>query len=418
MSIKLRLTILNFLELFVFGAWLISLGGYLGGTLEFEGFQIGKVFTTLGLASLVMPAIVGIIADKYLNAQKLLGILHLVGAGFLIYLAQTQDYDTFFWLMLGYLTMYMPTLGLANSVSYSLLVKEDYDVVKVFPGIRVWGTVGFIVAEVAVGTFGWANNNIQFYFAAVFSVIMGLYSFTLPNIPLSTSENKSFVERLGLDAFVLFKEYKMAVFFVFATLLGVVLQISNAWASSFMGSFSDNFPNSFVVTNSNTFIALSQVSEVLFILTIPFFLKKFGIKTVMILSMLAWFLRFGLFGIGSPEGMGIGYFIMSMVVYGAAFDFFNISGSLFIETETDSKFRSSAQGLFILLTNGIGAVLGGLGSGYIVQKYSVYEAGALISRDWFSIWMIFAGYAIILAVLFALIFKYKHNPDKIGDVKH
>ena len=418
MSIKFRLTILNFLELFVFGAWLISLGGYLGGTLHFEGFEIGKVFTTLGLASLVMPAIVGVIADKYLNAQKLLGVLHLIGAGFLVYLAQTQDYDTFFWLMLGYLTMYMPTLGLANSVSYSLLVKEDYDVVKVFPGIRVWGTIGFIVAEVAVGTFGWANNNIQFYFAAIFSVIMGLYSFSLPNIPLSISENKSFAERLGLDAFVLLKEYKMAVFFIFATLLGVVLQISNAWASSFMGSFSDSFPDSFVVTNSNTFIALSQVSEVLFILTIPFFLKKFGIKTVMILSMLAWFLRFGLFGIGSPEGIGIGYLIMSMVVYGAAFDFFNISGSLFIETETDSKFRSSAQGLFILLTNGIGAVLGGLASGYIVQKYSVYEAGALVSRDWVTIWMIFAGYAIILAVLFALIFKYKHNPKTIKEVQH
>lgn len=418
MSIKLRLTILNFLELFVFGAWLISLGGYLGGTLHFEGFQIGKVFTTLGLASLIMPAVVGIIADKYLNAQKVLGILHIIGAGFMIYLAQTQDYDTFFWMMLGYLTMYMPTLGLANSVSYSLLVKENYDVVKVFPGIRVWGTIGFIVAEVAVGTFGWANNNMQFYLAAVFSVIMGVYSFTLPNIPLSTSENKSFVERLGLDAFALFKQYKMAVFFVFATLLGVVLQISNAWASSFMGSFAAEFPDSFVVTNSNTFIALSQGSEVLFILTIPFVLKKFGIKTVMILSMIAWFLRFGLFGVGSPEGIGIGYLVMSMVVYGAAFDFFNISGSLFIETQTDNKMRSSAQGLFILLTNGVGAILGGYGSGYIVQKHSVYENGILMSRDWFTIWSIFAVYAIILAVLFAIVFKYKHNPDEIGNVSH
>jgi NHS family xanthosine MFS transporter len=418
MSIKLRLTILNFLELAVFGAWLISLGGYLGGTLHFEGFQIGKVFTTLGLASLVMPAIVGIIADKYLNAQKVLGLLHVIGAGFMIYLAQTQDYDTFFWLMLGYLIMYMPTLGLANSVSYSLLEKHEYDVVKVFPGIRVWGTIGFIVAEVAVGTLGWASTNVQFYFAAVLSLALGLYSFTLPNIPLSKTENQTFAERLGLDAFALFKEYKMAIFFIFATLLGVVLQISNAWASEFMRSFTADFPDSFVVTNSNTFIALSQVSEVLFILTIPYFLKKFGIKTVMIMSMLAWFLRFGLFGIGSPEGIGVGYLIMSMIVYGAAFDFFNISGSLFIETETDSKFRSSAQGLFILLTNGVGAVLGGVGSGYVVQKYSVYENGSLVSRDWFTIWSVFAIYALVLAVLFALVFKYKHNPDKIGEVSH
>jgi len=413
MSIKFRLTILNFLELFVFGAWLISLGGYLGGQLHFEGIQIGKIFTTLGIASLVMPGIVGIIADKYLNAQKLLGLLHIIGAGIMFFLAQTQDYDTFFWMMLGYLTVYMPTLGLANTVSYSILTNNKFDVIKVFPKIRVWGTIGFIVAEVAVGTLGWAHNNMQFYFAMVISLIMGVYSFTLPNVPLSKSENKSLSARLGLDAFALFKEYKMAVFFIFATLLGVVLQISNAWASEFMRSFAIDFPDSFVVTNSNTFIALSQVSETLFILTIPFFLKRYGIKTVMIMSMIAWFLRFGLFGIGSPEGIGVGYLIMSMVVYGAAFDFFNISGSLFIETETDSKYRGSAQGLFVLLTNGVGAMIGGIGSGYVVQYFTT-ETG----RDWFSIWMVFAAYAMILGILFTLIFKYKHNPDTIKNVTH
>ena len=413
MNIKFRLTVLNFLELFVFGAWLISLGGYLGGQLKFEGFQIGEIFTTLGIASLIMPAIVGIIADKYLNAQKLLGILHIIGGAFMSYLAQTDDFSTFYWLILGYLTMYMPTLGLANTVSYSLLTKNNYDVIKVFPSIRVWGTIGFIIAEITVGTLGWAHNNTQFYFAAAISLIMGIYSFTLPNVPLSTSENKSFIERMGLDAFVLFKEYKMAIFFIFATLLGVVLQISNAWASEFMRSFAVKYPDSFAVTNSNTFIALSQVSETLFILTIPFFLKRFGIKIVMIMSMLAWFLRFGLFGIGSPEGIGVGYLIMSMIVYGAAFDFFNISGSLFIETETDSKFRGSAQGLFILLTNGVGAVLGGYGSGYVVQHFTT-EAG----RDWLSIWLVFAAYALILSIIFTLLFKYKHNPDAIKNITH
>jgi len=418
MKIKLRLTILNFFELFVFGAWLISLGGYLGGQLHFEGIQIGKIFTTLGIASLVMPGIVGIIADKYLNAQKLLGILHIIGAGFMFFLSQTNDYDTFFWMMLGYLTVYMPTIGLTNTVSYSILDENKFDIVKTFPPIRVWGTIGFIVAEVTVGTLGWAQNNMQFYFAMVISLIMGIYSFTLPNVPLSKSENKSFTERLGLDAFVLFKEYKMAIFFIFSTLLGVVLQISNAWASEFLRSFKASFPDSFAVTNSNTLIALSQVSETLFILTIPFFLKRFGIKTVMIMSMLAWFLRFSLFGIGTPEGIGLGYLIISMVVYGAAFDFFNISGSLFIETETDSKYRGSAQGLFILLTNGVGAVLGGIASGYIVQQYSVYNGDILVSRDWYTIWIIFAAYALVLATLFGLIFKYKHNPDKIGEVSH
>jgi len=418
MNIKLRLTVLNFFELFVFGAWLISLGGYLGGQLHFEGIQIGKVFTTLGIASLVMPGIVGIIADKYINAQKLLGLLHIIGAGFMFFLAQINNFDTFFWIILGYLTVYMPTLGLVNTVSYSILTTNNYDVVKVFPKIRVWGTIGFIVAEVTVGTLGWAHNNMQFYFAMAISLMMGFYAFTLPNVPLSKSENKSLAQRLGLDAFVLFKEYKMAVFFIFATLLGVVLQISNAWASEFMRSFASNYPNSFAVTNSNTFIALSQVSETLFILTIPFFLKRFGIKTVMIMSMLAWFFRFGLFGIGSPTGIGAGYLIMSMVVYGAAFDFFNISGSLFIEIETDSKYRGSAQGLFILLTNGVGAVLGGMGSGYIVQKYSVYEGINLVSRNWEAIWLIFSTYALILAISFTLIFKYKHNPKQLKAIKH
>ena len=413
MNIKFRLTVLNFFELFVFGAWLISLGGYLGGQLNFEGIQIGKIFTTLGIASVIMPGIIGIIADKYINAQKLLGLLHIIGAIFMFFLAQTKDFDLFFWLILGYLTVYMPTLGLANTVSYSILTTNKFDVIKVFPKIRVWGTIGFIVAEVSVGTFGWAQSNMQFYFAMIISLIMGVYSFTLPNVPLSTASNKSLLERLGLDAFVLFKEYKIAVFFIFSTLLGIVLQITNAWASEFLRSFKETYPDSFAVTNSNTLIALSQVSETLFILTIPFFLKRFGIKTVMIMSMMAWFFRFALFGIGSPEGIGLGYLILSMVVYGAAFDFFNISGSLFIETETDTKYRGSAQGLFVLLTNGVGAIIGGLSSGYIVQLFTT-ETG----RDWFSIWMIFAAYALILAIVFGLIFKYKHNPDAIKNVHH
>jgi NHS family xanthosine MFS transporter len=392
---------------------LISLGGYLGGVLEFSGMQIGGVFSTLGIASLIMPGVFGVIADKYLNAQKLFGLLHIIGAGFLYLLAQTTGYDNFYWLMLGYLSLYMPTIGLANTVSYSLLTQKNYDVVKTFPIIRVFGTAGFIVAEVAVGVFGWAGDNTQFYLAMIASLIIGVYSFTLPNVPLSKSENKTLLQRFGLDALVLFKEYKMAVFFIFSTLLGVVLQISNAWASEFLRSFKDTFPDAFAVTNSNTIIALSQGSEMLFILTIPFFLKRFGIKVVMIMSMIAWFFRFGLFGIAAPEGTGLIFLIMSMLVYGMAFDFFNISGSLFIETETDSKFRGSAQGLFILLTNGVGAYLGGLGSGYVVQKYTT-EAG----RDWPTIWFVFAVYALVLAIVFAIMFKYKHDPKKIGEIKH
>ncbi len=413
MSIKFRLTILNFFEFFVFGAWLISLGGYLGGQLHFSGVQIGKIFMTLGIASIIMPAIVGIIADKYVNAQKLFGMLHIAGAVFLFYLSQISDYDTFFWVMLGYLSLYMPSIGLANAVSYSILDDNEYDVVKVFPPIRVWGTIGFIVAMWAVDFLEWTQSPYQFYFAAGFSLLLGIYSFTLPNVPLSKSENKSLSERLGLDAFALFKDYKMAVFFIFSMLLGVVLQISNAWASEFLRSFTEGFPDSFAVKHSNILISLSQISETVFILTIPFFLKRYGIKAVMLLSMFAWFLRFALFGIGNPEGIGLGYLILSMIVYGMAFDFFNISGSLFVETETDKKYRSSAQGLFILLTNGVGALIGGYTSGLIVDYYT--NDGL---RDWSTIWIVFALYALVLAILFWLIFKYKHNPKTIKEVTH
>ena len=413
MNIKFRLTILNFFELFVFGAWLISLGGYLGGQLHFSGSQIGKIFMTLGLASIIMPAIVGIIADKYLNAQKLLGLIHIFGAGFLFYLSNVQDYDTFFWVMLGYLMLYMPTIGLANAVSYSILDDNKFDIIKVFPPIRVWGTIGFIVAMWAVDFLEWTQSPNQFYFAGGFSLLLGIYSFTLPNVPCSTSKSKSLTERLGLDAFVLFKDYKMAIFFIFSMLLGVVLQISNAWASEFLRSFTDGFPDSFAVKHSNILISLSQISETVFILTIPFFLKRFGIKIVMLMSMIAWFLRFALFAIGNPEGIGLAYLIISMIVYGMAFDFFNISGSLFVETETDNKFRSSAQGLFILLTNGIGALIGGYTSGLIVDAFTNSSG-----RDWTSIWLIFAAYALLLAFIFAILFKYKHKPEAIKNINH
>jgi NHS family xanthosine MFS transporter len=412
MSIKFRLTILNFFEFFVFGAWLISLGGYLGGQLHFTGVQIGKIFMTLGISSTIMPAIVGIIADKYINAEKLFGILHILGAVFLFYLAQVNNYDTFFWVILCYLLLYMPSISLSFAVSYSILDNNKFDIIKDYPPIRVWGTIGFIVAMWAIDFLGWTQSPNQFYFTAVFSLLLGIYSFTLPKVPCSTSKSKSLTERLGLDAFVLFKEYKMAVFFIFSMLLGVVLQISNAWASEFLRSFTDGFPDSFAVKHSNILISISQISETVFILTIPFFLKRFGIKAVMLLSMAAWFLRFLLFGIGNPEGIGLMYLVISMIVYGMAFDFFNISGSLFVETETDTKYRSSAQGLFILLTNGLGALIGGYSSGLIVDYFTTDNV-----RNWNYIWFVFAAYALLLGLIFAVAFKYKHKVETIKDQK-
>jgi NHS family xanthosine MFS transporter len=415
MNIKFRLTLMSFLQFFIWGSWLISLGGYLGRNLNFEGGQIGSIFATLGIASLVMPGIIGIIADKWVNAERLLGICHLFGAGALFYASTLTDYDHMYWAMLINLFFYMPTIALNNTVAYNALERYKYDIVKAFPPIRTFGTIGFIVAMWVVDLSGFKNSNAQLYVGSIASLFMALYSFTLPACPPAKTEHKSLMSALGLDALVLFKTRKMAVFFFFAMLLGAALQITNSYGDLFIGSFKSipEYAESFGVKHSVILLSLSQMSETLFILTIPFFLKRFGIKQVMLMSMIAWVLRFGFFGIGNP-GSGLTLLILSMIVYGMAFDFFNISGSLFVETEAKPEIRASAQGLFMMMTNGLGAIMGGYASGAIVDLYSKYgEGGVLISRDWPTIWFIFAGYAMVIAVLFALFFKYKHKANSI-----
>ncbi len=415
-SIKIKLTLLNFLEFFVFGAWLLSFGKYMGATLHFSGGQIGAVFMTLGFASLVMPGIFGMIADRWLSPNKVFALLHIFGALMLYLMAQETSFDGLWLMTLLYLMLYMPSIGLDNSISYCILERNNFDVVKVFPPIRVWGTIGFILATWVTDWFGWGITHNQFYFASVVSLILGVYTFLLPDCPIDKSgEKKSFAQLMGLDAFKLFAEYKMAVFFIFAMLLGAALQITNMWGEAFLHDFGNNplFKDTTIVKYNGFVMSISQISETLFILTIPFFLKRFGIKTVMLMSMFAWVLRFGLFGIGSPVGFGAVALILSMIVYGMAFDFFNISGSLFVEQEADAKIRSSAQGLFIIMTNGIGAILGAYGSGYIIDMFT--KDGV---KDWQIIWFIFAAYALVIAVLFAILFKYKHNPEKLGEIKH
>ncbi len=413
MSIKLRLTILNFLQFFIWGSWLISTGSYLFG-LGFKGIEIGSVYSTLGIASLFMPALLGILADRRVNAEKVLGISHLVGAAMLIYASTVKDPSLMFWVMLFNSMAYMPTIAMNNTVSYRVLEQSGYDIVKVFPPIRVWGTVGFILAMWISDLSGFAKNNYQFYMAAASALVMGIYCFTIPACkPAGKSENNSIISALGLDAFVLFKTSRMTIFFFFSMLLGAALQITNTFGDSFLRDFSKNYADSFIVKHGLITLSLSQISETLFILTIPFFLKRFGIKMVMIFSMLAWVLRFGFFAIGNP-GAGLPFLILSMIVYGMAFDFFNISGSLFVEKEAPSNIRASAQGLFMMVTNGIGAIIGGIGSGWVVDYFTKNEV-----KDWVSIWYAFAAYAMILTIVFPLIFKYKHNRNEaIGEVRH
>lgn len=411
MGIKFRITVMNFLQFFVWGAWLLSFGKYLDATLGYSGEQIGAIFATLGIASLFMPGLMGIVADRWISANKLYALIHIVGA-FLLYLAAQQtDYDSLYIVMLLYLMLYMPTIALDNTISYNLLEKGGYDVVKVFPPIRMWGTVGFIIAVWMIDLLGWGLSNYQLYFSAAFSLILGLYSLTLPNCGIEkTRTKKTLLQALGLDALVLFKNKKMALFFVFSMLLGAALQITNMWGEAFLHDFGtiDAYKGAFAVVHDGLLMSVSQISEALFILSIPFFLKRFGIKKVMLMSMFAWVLRFGLFGIGYPTGMGLMFLTLSMIIYGMAFDFFNISGSLFVEMEAEPKIRGSAQGLFMIMTNGFGAVAGAYGSGFIIQAYT--QDGV---RDWQGIWFIFAAYALVIAVAFMFLFKYKHNPEAL-----
>jgi NHS family xanthosine MFS transporter len=422
MSIKLRLTILNFLEFFVWGSWLISLGGYMftfPGDLCERGALVGATYGTMGIASLFMPTLVGIIADRFMNAERVLGLCHIAGAVTLYIASNTTQVDALYTIILLNSCFFMPTIALSNTVSYNILTQQNLDVQKIFPPIRVWGTVGFIIAMWTIDLMGWTQSSNQFLFASVAGIIMGLYSFSMPACkPAKATKGSSFAEMFGLNAFVLFKQPKMVIFFLFAMLLGAALQITNAFGQPFLNDFSTTYKGTFAVDHPSLLISLSQVSETLFILTIPFFLKKFGIKRVMLISMLAWVLRFGLFGIGNPAE-GLTFLILSMIVYGMAFDFFNISGSLFVEKEADKSIRASAQGLFMLMTNGIGAMAGGWAAGKVVDHFTTNNMGACSGvKDWPSIWFTFAGYALVLAIIFPLVFKYKHKKEDLNTIQH
>ncbi len=408
---------MSFLQFFVWGAWLITVGNYWFGTKQWSGAEFGAIFSTLGISSIVMPALTGIIADKFINAEKLYGILHILGGIALLYIPQVDNPTTFYWVIFGAMLCYMPTISLSNSVAYTILKNNNFDVVKVFPPIRVWGTIGFIAAMWLTNLSGNKASANMFYISAVSAVILGIYSFFLPKCPPQKliSENATLTQKLGLDAFKLFGTYKMALFFLFSMFLGGALQLTNMYGDTYLSEFSKvpEYANSIVVKYSTIIMSISQISETLFILAIPFFLKRFGIKQVMLISMIAWVLRFGLFAYGNPAD-GLWMIVMSCIVYGMAFDFFNISGSLFVETTTDSKMRSSAQGLFMMMSNGFGAFFGGLLSGIIIDKFFTHDG----TRDWHNIWLAFAGYALVIAIAFAVFFKHKHNSNDVEHVSH
>lgn len=409
MMLKIRLALMNFLEFAVWGAYLTSMGTYLVN--HGMAQHIGIFYAMQGIVSIFMPAIMGIVADRWIPAQRLLGFCHLIAGlfmGAMVYYANTAGGDiafgTLFTLYSISVAFYMPTLALANSVAYNALTKAGLDTVKDFPAIRVFGTVGFICTMWLVDLMGFQANEFQFATSGLIGILLFLYTFSLPACPVSSSnEKQSISEALGLKAFALFKQKRMAIFFIFSMLLGVSLQITNGFANPFITSFGSipEYADTFGVQHANMLISLSQMSETVCILLIPFFMKRFGIKNVMLIAMFAWVLRFGLFGAGNP-GSGVWMFILSMIVYGVAFDFFNISGSLFVDNSTDSEIRSSAQGLFMLMTNGIGATIGTLGAQQVVNHFTVDSV-----TEWQSCWYIFAAYALVVGIAFALIFRPK-----------
>ena len=409
MMLKIRLALMNFLEFAVWGAYLTSMGTYLVN--HDMAQHIGIFYAMQGIVSIFMPAIMGIVADRWIPAQRLLGFCHLIAGlfmGAMVYYANTAGGDiafgTLFTLYSISVAFYMPTLALSNSVAYNALTKAGLDTVKDFPAIRVFGTVGFICTMWLVDLMGFQANENQFATSGVIGILLFLYTFSLPACPVSSgNEKQSISEALGLKAFALFKQKRMAIFFIFSMLLGVSLQITNGFANPFITSFGSipEYADTFGVQHANMLISLSQMSETVCILLIPFFMKRFGIKNVMLIAMFAWVLRFGLFGAGNP-GSGVWMFILSMIVYGVAFDFFNISGSLFVDKSIDSEIRSSAQGLFMLMTNGIGATIGTLGAQQVVNYYTIDGV-----TEWQSCWYIFAAYALVVGIAFALIFRPK-----------
>jgi MFS transporter, NHS family, xanthosine permease len=403
-GIRFRLTLLNFLQFFVWGSWLISLGAYMIVTLGFTGGQVGSVYASMGLASLFMPGLLGIVADRWVNVERVDGICHLIGAGLLLWASTVTNFETLYVILLLNAMVYMPTIALNNAVCFRVLQQAGLDVVTTFPPIRVWGTVGFIAAMWIVDIAGWTRSARQLHLSAAAALVLGVYAFTMPKCPPAPStRGRNLLSALGFDAFVLFRRRQMLVFFLFAMLLGAALQITNAFGGAFLADFKSSYPGAFGVEHPNLLLSISQISETLFILTIPFFLRRFGIRQVMLISMVAWVVRFGLFAVGDP-GPRLWMLVLSMIVYGMAFDFFNISGSLFVDRESEPHIRASAQGLFMIMTNGLGAFIGGISSGWVVDRFTTNGV-----KDWPSIWLTCAGYALILAAVFPLVFRYRHD---------
>lgn len=429
MNIKSSLALLNFLEFAVWGAYLTCMGNYLGRA--GMGAEISWFYAIQGIVSIFMPTIMGVVADKYIQPQRLLGLCHLVAGLSMIALCligmETAQPNKALFITVYTLSVafYMPSIGLANTTAYALLKSHGLDTVKDFPPVRVFGTVGFIVVmwfvncaaidgdgftlTVAENAGKFQYTYMQFLVSGVLSIVLWLYTFALPQCPIVKKPARSLAETFGLDAFKLFKTRRMALFFIFSMLLGMSLQVTNGYATPYITSFKGvpEMADTFGANNATLLVSLSQMAEAVCILMIPFFLKRYGIKVVMLIAMFAWVLRFGFFGLGDPAFPGVILFVLSCLVYGVAFDFFNVSGSLYVDQECPPAMRASGQGLFMLMSNGLGATIGTLAAGAVINAHCTWTADGYLVGDWRTCWYIFAGYAFIVGLAFAVLFREK-----------
>ena len=397
-TITIRLSVMMFLQFFIWGGWFVTLGTFLGGTLGASGGEIGMAFSTQSWGAIIAPFIIGLIADRFFNAERILGILHLVGAVLMYLMYQSGDFASFYPYVLGYMIAYMPTLALVNSVSFG----QMKDPTKEFGKIRVWGTIGWIVAGLVISyVFSWDSQQAiadgmlrnTFMLCAIASAALGVYSFTLPAPPPASKgqEASGLGELLGLDALSLLKDKNFLVFFLSSVLICIPLAFYYQNANPFLTEIG--------VENATGKMTLGQVSEVLFMLALPVFLNRFGIKLTLMLGMAAWVLRYALFALGDADG-GVMLLIVGIALHGICYDFFFVSGQIYTNAKATEQCKSAAQGLITLATYGVGMLVGFWVAGQVTDAY-VTDAG----HDWAPIWYFPAGFALAVLVIFVLLFK-------------
>ena len=412
LTTRVQLSVMMFLQFFVWGAWFVTMGTYLPHAFKASGVQIGTAYLSQSIGAIIAPFIIGLIADRFFPAQKILGVLHLLGGALMWYISTATDYSTFLPIIIAYMVLYMPTIALANSISF----KQTTDPQKEFPSIRLFGTIGWIIAGLIIGWFGWeALSNaefkstnrsavlaITFKMAGVTSILLGIYSFFLPNTPppKAGASNISLREILGFDALSLLKNRNYLFFFLASIALCIPL--------AFYYNVTNQFLNEVGVKAAAGKQTLGQVSEVLFMLLMPVLFIRWGVKKMLLFGMLAWVLRYICFTYGDA-GQGMWLLYAGILLHGICYDFFFVTGQIYTENLAGAKYKSAAQGLITLATYGIGMMIGYFVSGFIVDAYATKDAAGNTIHDWQPVWLIPAAIAAVVLILFMLLFNEKRK---------